>query len=113
MGNRIPYAPEHQVELAVGVETRLGLSAEIGINHVSRQFANADNRTTLSPDGQSGAIPSRTLARAGVRYALPGTRWHLFATVENMFDTRYISSRIDGLFAGQRRQWLAGVRAAL
>jgi Fe(3+) dicitrate transport protein len=108
-GNRIPYAPEHMVDIGVGATTSFGVSGEIGVNHVSRQFANADNRTTISPDGQSGPIPPRTLARVALRYAPPHLRWHIFATVENVFDRHFISSRTDGLFAGQRRQWIAGI----
>jgi Fe(3+) dicitrate transport protein len=110
LGNRIPYAPEHLVDINIGAATPFGLSGEIGMNHVSRQFANADNRTTVSPDGQSGPIPARTLARVALRYTPPHSRWHIFTTVENIFDKRFISSRIDGLFAGQRRQWVAGIR---
>jgi Fe(3+) dicitrate transport protein len=109
-GNRIPYAPEHMIDIGIGATTRFGVSGEIGVNHVSRQFANADNLTKISPDGQSGRIPARMLARVALRYAPPQVRWHIFATVENVFDNRFISSRIDGLFAGQRRQWIAGVR---
>jgi hypothetical protein len=45
-----------------------------------------------------------------LRYAPPNVRWHIYATVENAFDNRFISSRVDGLFAGQRRQWIAGIR---
>lgn len=112
LGNRVPYAPDHLIDLAVGAATDFGLSGELGINHVSRQFANADNRTTTSPDGQSGPVPARSLARLALRYAPPRTAWQVFATVENLFDNRYISSRIDGLFAGQRRQWMVGLRWA-
>jgi hypothetical protein len=86
------------------------VSGEIGVDYVSRQFANADNRTMINPDGQSGPVPARTLARVALRYAPPNVRWHIYATVENAFDNRFISSRVDGLFAGQRRQWIAGIR---
>ncbi len=109
-GNRIPYAPEHMINFGVGGTTRFGVSGEIGVDYVSRQFANADNRTMINPDGQSGPVPARTLARVALRYAPPNVRWHIYATVENAFDNRFISSRVDGLFAGQRRHWIAGIR---
>lgn len=110
LANRIPYTPEHSIDIAAGTATTSGFAGEIGINYVGRQFANADNRTATSADGQSGLIPARTLARLSLQYALPGSRWRLFTTIENAFDRRYVSSRIDGLFAGQRRQWIVGLR---
>lgn len=85
---------------------------EVGLNHVSRQFANASNSPVASADGMTGPIPARTILRMAASYAPEGKGWRLFGTVENLLDTRYVSSRIDGLFAGNRRQARIGVKSA-
>lgn len=111
-GNRIPYAPEHLIDVRVGYVHPAGLTAEIGLNHVSEQFANASNTRIPSADGLNGPIPARTIARLALNYRLPGSPIQFFATVENLFDAAYIASRVDGLFAGPRRQLVAGIRFA-
>lgn len=116
-GNRIPYSPEHIIDLRIGYEVRQRLSLELGLNHVSRQFGNSSNTELASADGLSGSVPARTIVRLGATYALrgpgrgPGREpgWNLFATAENLLDTAYVSSRIDGLFAGNRRQIVFGM----
>lgn len=109
-GNRIPYAPEHLVDAHIGYRHPVGLAVEFGINHLGEQFANASNTRTATPDGLNGTIPARTIARASVNFRASKSRLQFFATVENFFDNAYIASRVDGLFAGPRRQMLAGVR---
>jgi len=109
-GNRIPYSPEHMVDARIGWQAREDFGVELGLNHVSRQFANASNTKIASADGLTGLVPARTLLRLAAHYAPTGKRWRLFATAENLLDTRYISSRIDGLFAGTPLQVVAGIK---
>lgn len=111
-GNRIPYTPEHLLDAGLGIVTG-AIDAELGFNHVSRQFANADNRTIASADGAGGLVPARTLIRATMGYAIPSSGLRLFATVENLGNVRYISSRIDGLFAGEGRRAVLGINYKL
>jgi Fe(3+) dicitrate transport protein len=80
-----------------------GADLEIGVNYVGEQFANASNTTFASADGMSGLIPSRTLWRASLNVRLPDSDTRVFATAENLTDEVYISSRVDGLFAGNPR----------
>lgn len=108
-GNRIPYTPRHQIDAHVGLTSRIGAALELGVSHLSQQFANASNTRIASADGLQGLIPARTIFRMTAQYTIPRTRTRLFASAENLFDQSYIASRIDGLFAGPRRQIVAGV----
>lgn len=110
--NRIPYAPEHLVDFHVGYRHPSGFGAELGVNYISEQFANASNTRVASADGLIGTVPARTIARLAINHRAPRSRVQLFATIENLFDLAYISSRVDGLFAGPRRVLGLGVRIA-
>lgn len=108
-GNRIPYAPEHLFDLAIGYEFGAGFGFEIGVNHVAEQFANASNSRAASPDGQTGIIPARTLYRLAGHFEPEHGKYRVFVTAENILDTAFIASRVDGLFAGSRRSIVAGI----
>ncbi len=111
-GNRIPYAPEHMADVAVDLAILEGVDFEIGVNYLGAQFANASNTRIASADGLSGLIPERTLWRASLNIQLPVGNSRLFATVENLTDETYISSRVDGLFAGTPRMGSVGLIAS-
>ncbi len=110
LGNRLPYAAEHLVDAHIGYRHTEGFGIEFGVNHVSEQFANASNTRIATPDGLNGTIPARTVFRASLSFAAPNSQLQFFATAENLLDTSYLASRVDGLFAGPRRQIVAGVR---
>lgn len=112
-GNRIPYSPEHMVDVRMGYRFRTGLEIKLGANHVSRQFANAANTTLASMDGLNGLVPARTILRLAATQDLSRQGWQVYAAAENLLDTAYISSRIDGLFAGNRRQIVFGIKMRL
>jgi Fe(3+) dicitrate transport protein len=107
-GNRIPYAPEHHLDAAIGYASG-PFRFEIGVDWLSEQFADAANTLAPSADGQRGLIPDRTLWRMAAHLEPPDRGWRLFASVQNLFDEPYISARTDGLFAGARRQAMIGV----
>ena len=102
-GNRVPYAPEHMADVALQVAVGDGLDFELGVNFLGEQFANANNTRIASADGLSGLIPSRMLWRASLNVDLPTGNSRLFARIENVTNEAYISSRVDGLFAGSPR----------
>lgn len=110
-GNRLPYAPRTLADLTVRYLVLPTLSTELGVNYVGDQFADARNTLAASADGQKGLIPARTLYRLAVDYSLPNSGWSLFLSGQNLADRAYISSRVDGLFAGPRRQIVAGIKA--
>lgn len=111
-GNRIPYAPEHMADVAANLAVLDGVDFEIGVNYLGAQFANASNTLIASADGLSGLLPERTLWRASLNVRLPAGDSRVFATVENLTDETYISSRVDGLFAGTPRMASVGLIAS-
>src|SRR5690606_3281670 len=44
-GNRLPYAPRDVASISFGYQHPVGLDARIGIDYVSKQFVDADNRS--------------------------------------------------------------------
>jgi Fe(3+) dicitrate transport protein len=111
-GNRIPYAPKHMADAALRIALADGVDVEIGVNYLGEQFANASNTRTPSPDGLSGLIPARTLWRASLNVDLSAGKSRLFGRIENLTDEAYISSRVDGLFAGNPRLASIGLAAS-
>jgi Fe(3+) dicitrate transport protein len=110
-GNRIPYAPEHAFDLAVAVQASPEFEADLGVNFLDEQFANASNERKASSDGQRGLIPARTLWRAALHYKPRNAPVRVYVSAQNLADKAYVSSRVDGLFAGAPRTVVAGVEA--
>lgn len=102
-GNRIPYAPERILDVAIGYE-RGAWSGELGLNAISSQFADSRNTVAATADGQAGLIPGRTILRAAVTFAPAATPWRVRVTASNLADEVYLATRTDGAFAGARRQ---------
>ena len=102
-GNRVPYAPEQMADAALQWRPFEGLELEIGVNYLGEQFADAGNTRVASADGLLGIIPDRTLWRASLNIPLKKSDSRFFVTVDNLTDEVYISSRVDGLFAGNPR----------
>lgn len=109
-GKRIPYAPRAMAELGVGLETASGLSMRLGLNHVGEQFADAANTMTPSSDGMVGLIPAHTTYTMAMTWSPKQKDWSVFLAGQNLADSRFISARTDGLFAGQRRHLQLGIR---
>jgi Fe(3+) dicitrate transport protein len=131
-GNRLPYAPKHMLTLNLSYERPDGWRGRIGLTHLSRQFANAQNYAGTSPEGYVGdvnngdpsnlavqdddsqglfgQIPALTLANASLSYSPVGEKTTWFATVENLSDKRYFNARTNGLQPGRPRMVFFGVR---
>ena len=99
-------------DVALNVRLGDGLDFEIGVNYLGEQFANASNTRIPSADGLSGLIPARTLWRASLNVDLPLDDSRVFARIENLTNEAYISSRVDGLFAGNPRLASVGLAAS-
>lgn len=108
-GKRVPYAPVHQFDIAMDVGLGRDLFLEVGVNFLDEQFATADNVRAGSADGMSGLIPARRLWRATLRHEPAGSALRLHLSAQNLFDSKYVASRVDGLFAGMPRLVTAGV----
>ena len=128
-GNRLPYAPKHMLTLNLSYERPDGWLARLGMTYLSRQFANTQNYRGTSPEGYTGdvdlgsgapaeqedaglfgEIPALTLFNASLSYSPVGQKFTVFATVENLTDKRYFSSRTNGLQPGRGRMAFAGFR---
>ena len=128
-GNRLPYAPKHMLTLNLSYERPDGWRGRIGLTHLSRQFANAQNYAGTSPEGYVGVvnlgddtatqpddqglfgqIPALTLVNASLSYSPVGEKTTWFATVENLTDKRYFNARTNGLQPGRPRMVFFGVR---
>lgn len=101
-GNRLPYAPRFTGNLNLGYKLG-GFKASLGAYHVSEQYADAANTKAQNDIGTLGEIPSYTIFNLNAHYEV-NKHWTVFGTVRNLFDKKYIASRLpDGIFPGVER----------
>jgi Fe(3+) dicitrate transport protein len=106
-GNRLPYAPETLLTLAVGYSHPRGLLAQVEAVHVGEQFADDLDSVAASADGQRGLISSHTVCNVAVSWDL--RRITLFVTAKNLLDELYLVDRSRGMIPGSPRLFQAGV----
>ncbi len=106
-GNRLPYAPETLLTLAVGYTHPRGLLAQVEAVHVGEQFADDLNSVAASADGQRGLIPAHTICNVAVSWDL--RKVTLFVTAKNLLDELYLVDRSRGMIPGSPRLFQAGV----
>ncbi len=107
-GNRLPYAPENIGSL--GFEFRNDKwSGELRTLYTSKQFTDFENTQEGSADGRKGVIPDRTVWNIAGRAKI-NKDYDFFASVKNVMDEKYISSRApQGIFPGLQRSFNLGV----
>ena len=111
VGNRIPYAPEHQVSADLSFAHPIGLSAQLSGMYVSQQFTDPQNESEPSPDGLAGAIDPYYLVDARVGYTYEPWGTTVFVAGKNLTDEDYIASRAPrGIQPGGPRQLFGGLR---
>ena len=106
-GNRLPYAPETLLTLALGYKHPRGLTAQVEAVHVGEQFTDDLNSVAASADGQRGLIPSHTTCNVAVSWDL--RRVTLFVTAKNLLDEVYLADRSRGMIPGSPRLVQAGI----
>ncbi|OYW95901.1 MAG: hypothetical protein B7Z13_00355 [Caulobacterales bacterium 32-67-6] len=106
-GDELPYLPEHQLNLSVGLElAKLKLTS--GFNWVSEARETAGS----GPIPASDRIDERLVIDLAAEYALT-PNFALFATVQNLADETYnVSFSPAGARPGAPRLVMAGVRAS-
>ncbi|MER3429341.1 MAG: Fe3+-dicitrate receptor [Pyrinomonas sp.] len=109
-GNRLPYAPEHTLDAAIGLSHPRGLDAMLEATYIGRQFSDDLNTVSPTPDGQRGLIPSYVVWNATVNYRLESWRTTFFVTTKNLFDRLYIVDRTRGILPGSPRLIQAGLK---
>jgi Fe(3+) dicitrate transport protein len=106
-GNRLPYAPETLLTLALGYTHPRGLVAQVEAVHLGEQFADDLNSVAASLDGQRGLIPAHTICNVAVSWDL--RKVTLFVTVKNLLDDLHLVDRSRGMIPGSPRLVQAGL----
>ncbi len=113
--NGLPYAPEWSGFSQLSLSHTAGLSGYLKATYTGEQFGDVLNSTEPSGDGRNGMLESYTVLDAGLRYKLPVTfDASLSATVKNLTDERYISSRRpQGIRLGVPRMITFGINLTI
>jgi Fe(3+) dicitrate transport protein len=109
-GHRVPYAPEHLLNAAIGYTHATGVNAMIEGVHTARHFTDDLNTTAPSADGQRGLIGSATVFNATLNY--PVETWHttFFVSGKNLTDRLFIVDRARGVLPSMPRMIHVGLR---
>ncbi|MBL8600797.1 MAG: TonB-dependent receptor [Myxococcales bacterium] len=114
--NRLPYAPEHLLNVQLRFVHRAGVAAQVGVNYLSSQFADRENTQAPSPDGLIGALPASltldarlayTLRRSGITVALNGRNLTNQAYIANRAPQGIQPAGFRQVFASLEWQWPA------
>lgn len=109
-GNRLPYAPEHLLNVNIGYSHPIGIDALLEAVHVSDQFGDDLNSLAPSPDGQRGLIPAYTIWNATVNCRVAPLRSTLFITLKNLLDDTFIVDRARGILPSSPRLVQGGLK---
>lgn len=108
-GNRLPYAPEHLLTVALHGRPHRQLRLSLEAVHVGSQHTDAANSTITVPDGQQGPIAAATWWNATVNLDLPALRSSAFVSAKNLFDQLSVVDRSRGLLPGAPRMVQVGL----
>lgn len=111
-GNRLPYAPEHQLTTSVGYSHLKGFDGFVENVFVGRQFGDDLNAVNPTPNAQIGAIPAQTYWNATANYKVEDWKTTFFVTAKNIFDRTFIVDRSRGILPSQPRLIQAGVKVS-
>ncbi len=120
-GNELPYAPHHNLTVALLKEFKFGLSLRFDVQYLAQSFSDIENLTYTFNRGDTGPIPARTLLNASVSYRFRDM-FEVFVSGKNLADNIYIGSRLhsspnardasasSGILVGARRQINVGFK---
>ncbi len=100
-GNRLPYAPERLLTVAIGYAHPRGLTAQVEAVHTGEQYADDLNSVASSADGQRGLVPAQTICNVAVSWDL--RRLSVYVTAKNLFDEIDLADRARGMIPGPPR----------
>ncbi|HZI20493.1 MAG TPA: TonB-dependent receptor [Pyrinomonadaceae bacterium] len=109
-GNRLPYAPEHLLNAAVGFAHPSGFDGQVEAVHVGSQFADDLNTVAPTANGQRGLLPGFTIWNATANYTVERLRATFYVSAKNLFDRLYIADRSRGILPGPPRLLQSGVK---
>ncbi|MCZ2391544.1 MAG: TonB-dependent receptor [Acidobacteria bacterium] len=111
-GNRLPYAPKHQLTTSLGYSHLKGFDGFIENVFVGRQFGDDLNAVNPTANGQIGAIPAQTYWNATANYKVEDWKTTFFVTAKNIFDRTLIVDRSRGILPSQPRLIQGGVKVS-
>ncbi|MGH8308392.1 MAG: TonB-dependent receptor family protein, partial [Steroidobacteraceae bacterium] len=106
-GNRLPYAPEHIANMAIGIEAARGVRFQVDGSYTSSAFTDDLETLDISANGQRGRIGGYTVWNATAEYAF-ADGFSLFASAKNLTDKLYVADMTRGLIPGHPRLLQAG-----
>lgn len=112
-GNKVPYIPEYNFAIGIGVEYR-NFGLYVNGTYTPETYASASNtsrpvNTDGKPDARFGKVDEVFLLDVNVKYRV-NDKLRLFAGVSNLLEEEYIVSRIPyGPRAGAPRMWYGGI----
>jgi Fe(3+) dicitrate transport protein len=110
LGRRLPYAPQHVLNLGLGYTRASGLSLRLQGDVVASQFGDDLNTIPPSAQGRRGRLPGYTVLNATARVPMPplGHRAAVTASIRNIANRVYITDRQEGIMTGMPRLVTAG-----
>jgi Fe(3+) dicitrate transport protein len=111
-GNRLPYAPEHLVTLALGADLPGGFDAHLEYVFVGAQYADFANtrQAPATGNGQAGRLDSYGIWNAALNFESEAYPLTLFLAVKNIGDDDYIVDRTRGIQTAPPRLVQGGVK---
>jgi len=111
-GKRLPYAPEHLLNLTLGFRAPAHWNARAEYVLVGKQYADFANTVTpaVNANGQVGLIDAYGIWNVVANYSIGSAT--LFITAKNLTDQTYIVDRTRGIQVGTPRTIQAGIKYA-
>lgn len=112
IGNRLPYAPEHLLNLTLGYRAASNWNTRAEYVFVGKQYSDFANTVTPSAtsNGQTGLIDAYGIWNVVANYTVGSAT--LFVTAKNLTNQTYIVDRTRGIQVGMPRTLQAGIKYA-
>jgi Fe(3+) dicitrate transport protein len=111
-GKRLPYAPQHLLNLTLGYRAPANWNVRAEYVYVGKQYSDFSNTVTAQSggNGQTGLIDAYGIWNVVANYTLGSAT--LFVTAKNLTDQTYIVDRTRGIQVGMPRTVQAGIKYA-
>jgi Fe(3+) dicitrate transport protein len=110
-GRVFPYTPAHTLSARVDFAHPFGFEAQVSLDYMSYQYADAANTIDPTLDGVLGLVPARAVMNARVSYTYAPWGVTLYVDARNLLDSHYVASRAPaGINPGMTRQIFGGIR---
>ena len=112
IGNRLPYAPEHLLNLTLGYRAPSHWNTRAEYVFIGKQYSDFANTVTPSAtsNGQTGLIDAYGIWNVVANYTVGSAT--LFVTAKNLTNQTYIVDRTRGIQVGMPRTLQAGIKYA-